>query len=611
MIKNIIKFLFFFLIIWAVLFFYLKPGPVAISYSDFKGLLKAGKIAEVTISDNEITASLKSSENLTGIIPQQKIASLMHLEANPKEVYTPRLNDPTLIQDLEKSNVQMIGKTKNNYLALAWSWFIPGLIIILLFVILFGFLLSRLGIASKSLIDISKSKARVYTAKQTSVTFKDVAGVDEAKHELIEIVEFLKNPRYYRRLGAHAPKGVLLIGPPGTGKTLLARAVAGEAKVPFLSINGSEFVELYVGVGAARVRDLFQKAHMIAPSIIFIDEIDALGRQRDQYGRGSDEKEHTLNQLLSEIDGFDPNIDVILLAATNRPELLDPALLRTGRFDRQVLVDRPDKTGRLQILGLYLNKIQGGSDIDPDAIAELTPGFTGADLAALVNEAALLATRRSAKTVSMHDFIDAVERFTAGLEKKQRLLNPNERLVVAHHEMGHVIIAFTLPGANLIQKVSIVQRGMGTLGYNIQRPLEERYLLNRDELITRMTILLGGHAAEFVIFGQFSTNAADELTKATQIARYMVMRYGMSAALGPVVYDASTQYNSSGIPLKRFSEKTAQEIDREVSEILQKAFDHAVAIIKKNRALLEEGADLLLKKETLDQADLKKLWPNN
>jgi cell division protease FtsH len=448
--------------------------------------------------------------------------------------------------------------------------------------------------------------------KETKVSFADVAGVDEAKEELIEIVNFLKDIKGYSHLGARAPKGVLLVGPPGTGKTLLARAVAGEASVPFFSISGSEFVEMFVGVGAARVRDLFEQARQIAPSIIFIDELDSLGRARGAYGLGgNDEKEQTLNQLLAELDGFDSQSGVVLLAATNRPEILDPALLRAGRFDRQVLVDRPDKIGRKQILVVHLKKIKLDADIKPEQIAALTPGFTGADLANLVNEAALLATRRNASSVEMTDFNNAIERIIAGLEKRNRLLNPTERRVVAFHELGHVMVALALPGTDEVHKVSIIPRGVGALGYTIQRPTEDRYLMTRAELENKMAVLLGGRASEHVVFNEISTGAADDLARATDIARAMVLRYGMSEALGNVAYDRErSTFMQPGIPMPQsrdYSESTAKLVDSAVLALIEKAFEKAVAILQINRTLLDRTAEELLKTETLNQPQIELL----
>ncbi|MHA1109087.1 MAG: ATP-dependent zinc metalloprotease FtsH, partial [Alphaproteobacteria bacterium] len=436
-----------------------------------------------------------------------------------------------------------------------------------------------------------------------------VAGVDEAKDELKEVVAFLRNPDQYGRLGARIPKGILLVGPPGTGKTLLARAVAGEASVPFYSMSGSEFVEMFVGIGAARVRDLFEQARTHKPCIIFIDELDALGRARTIGGFGGhDEKEQTLNQLLAELDGFDPREGVVLLAATNRPEILDPALLRAGRFDRQVLVDRPDRPGRIQILNVHLTKITLADDVAPDLIAGLTPGFTGADLANLVNEAALLATRRGGDEVCMDDFTAAVERIVAGLEKRSRLLNPHEREVVAYHEMGHALVAMSLPGVDPVHKISIIPRGVGALGYTIQRPTEDRFLISRDELLNRMAVLLGGRAAEQIAFGQISTGAADDLDKATGIARDMVTRFGMVSALGQVTYEpqrpAFLGEAAQAMLPREYSEETAREIDCAVRELINGAYDCAMEALNAERPILDEGAKLLLERETLTEIDM-------
>jgi cell division protease FtsH len=461
------------------------------------------------------------------------------------------------------------------------------------------------------LMQVGKSKAKIYVETDTKVTFADVAGVDEAKEELMEIVNFLKDPQTYGRLGARIPKGILLVGPPGTGKTLLARAVAGEAGVPFFSISGSEFVEMFVGVGAARVRDLFEQAGKSKPCIIFIDELDALGRARmaGQFGGGHDEKEQTLNQLLAELDGFDPSEGIVLLGATNRPEILDPALLRAGRFDRQVLVDRPDKTGRLQILKVHIKRIKRlAPDVKLEQVAALTPGFSGADLANLVNEAALLATRRKGEQVTMDDFNNAIERIIAGLEKRSRLLHPHERKVVAYHEMGHALVAATLPTTDPVHKVSIIPRGIGALGYTIQRPEEERFLMTTEELKEKMAVLMGGRAAEHVVFGEISTGAADDLDKISDIARHMVTRYGMDAATHQVVYDPQRQsfLGENGMPVARprnYSEETAREIDLAIRRLVEEAFDRAVAIVTERRDDLDAGADMLLERETITAAD--------
>ena len=416
--------------------------------------------------------------------------------------------EPAVAQELEKSGVPFSGTLENNWLSTLLSWFAP----MLLFIVVWRYLIARPGAGGGlgSFMAIGQSKAKVFVERDIKVSFEDVAGVDEAKDELKEIVAFLKDPNTYGRLGAHVPKGILLVGPPGTGKTLLARAVAGEAGVPFFSITGSEFVEMFVGVGAARVRDLFEQARKSAPCIIFIDELDALGRARglSVVSGGNDEKEQTLNQLLSELDGFDPRTGVVLLAATNRPEILDPALLRAGRFDRQIPVDPPDKTGRAAILKVHLRKITLSKDTDPDQIAALTPGFTGADLANLVNEAAMLATRRSANAVAASDFVAAVERIVTGPEKRRRLLNVEERKRAAHHEMGHALVAMALPGTDPVKKVSIIPHGLGTLGFTMQMPAEDRHLLTKAEIEARLAVLMGGRAAELLVFDAVSTGAA-------------------------------------------------------------------------------------------------------
>ncbi|MBN9583451.1 MAG: ATP-dependent zinc metalloprotease FtsH, partial [Afipia sp.] len=488
-----------------------------IPYSQFETYLSQGKIAEVAVSDRFIQGRFR--EPIDG-----------------KPMFVTTRVEPDLARQFQGHNVVVTGQIESTFLRDLLSWVVP----VALFIIVWRYMLRRLGSGmGGGLLQIGKSKAKIYVQSDTGVTFKDVAGVDEAKEELKEIVDFLKDPQGYGRLGGHMPKGILLVGPPGTGKTLLARAVAGEAGVPFFSISGSEFVEMFVGVGAARVRDLFEQARAQAPAIIFIDELDALGRARGigPMSGGHDEKEQTLNQLLAELDGFDPSAGVVLLAATNRPEILDPALLRAGRFDRQVLVDRPDKPGRVQILGVHLKKARLASDVSPEEIAALTPGFTGADLANLVNEAALLATRRRGDAVTMADFNNAIERIVAGLEKRNRLLNPKEREIVAYHEMGHALVAMTLPGVDPVHKVSIIPRGVGALGYTIQRPTEDRFLMTRTELDNKMAVLLGGRAAEWVVFGHLSTGAADDLVKVTDIARAIVTRYGMSEAIGHVALE--------------------------------------------------------------------------
>jgi cell division protease FtsH len=565
-----------------------------IPYSRFEDLLKNNEIEEVRIRQNTLEGKLKKP-------------------IDGRERFVTTRVDPQLADRLSKYDVKFTGVVESTFLRNLLSWVVPVLFFFGLWMFLFRRLAEKQGFGG--LMSVGKSRAKVYVEKDTKVTFADVAGVDEAEAELQEIVEFLKNPNSYGRLGARIPKGVLLIGPPGTGKTLLARAVAGEAGVPFFSISGSEFVEMFVGVGAARVRDLFEQAHKTAPAIIFIDELDALGRARaiGPMSGGHDEKEQTLNQLLTELDGFDPQTGIVLLAATNRPEILDPALLRAGRFDRQVLVDRPDKAGRVAILQVHLKKVQLAKDVDPAKIAALTPGFSGADLANLVNEAALLATRRGADAVSGDDFTNAVERIVAGLEKKNRLLNPHERKVVAYHEMGHALVAMALPGTDPVHKISIIPRGVGALGYTIQRPTEDRYLMTREELENKMAVLLGGRAAELLVFEEISTGAADDLAKVSDIARNMVTRFGMSDKLGQMTYEEQRP-NFLGQPLggmvqRNYSEETSREIDCAVRELTDKAREKALQLLRTYREQLERGAKLLLEKETLREDELAQFIP--
>jgi cell division protease FtsH len=602
-------FLIAFLILIALQNFLFTPHAETLSYSEFKTLLKADKVDNLSISDTLITGTVKL-EGIDGLLPKDRIEALERLGGIGHRFVTVRVQDPDLVKDLDAAKVSYTGVVESKWLSTLLSWIIPALI----FFGLWGLLIRRMGTATGGFMEIGKSKAKVYMEKQTGVTFADAAGVDEAKEELKEVIDFLKNPKAYGKLGARIPKGVLLVGPPGTGKTLLARAVAGEAGVPFFSITGSAFVEMFVGVGAARVRDLFEQARKMAPAIIFIDELDALGRARGAFPAlgGHDEREQTLNQLLSEMDGFDPSTGLILLAATNRPEILDPALLRAGRFDRQVLVDRPDRIGRIAILKVHVRKVRLAPDVDTDQIASLTPGFSGADLANLVNEAALLATRRGADAVAMEDFTSAIERIVAGLEKKNRLLNPQERRVVAYHEMGHALVAMSLPGSDPVHKVSIIPRGIGALGYTIQRPTEDRYLMTREELDNKMAVLLGGRAAEHVVFGRFSTGAADDLVKVANIARSMVMRYGMYEPLGHVSYEGDRGPGLLGVPSafpspREYSEETAQKIDHAVREIIDSAFQKAVSVIEGKRDTLERGARELLEKETLGKEELQQL----
>jgi cell division protease FtsH len=564
-------------------------------YSQFRQYLEQGKIDDLLITETRITGKIKSPA-----------------EGEPSGFVTTRV-DPAFAQELEKHGVTFRGGSDQNFFTTLLSWVLPALIFFGIWI----FLLRRMaagGLGAGGLMSIGKSRAKIYVEKDTKTTLADVAGVDEAKAEVQEIIDFLKNPQSYGALGARLPRGVLLVGPPGTGKTLLARAVAGEAGVTFLSISGSEFVEMFVGVGAARVRDLFEQARKMAPCIIFIDELDAMGRARGigPMAGGHDEKEQTLNQLLVELDGFDPSQGIILLAATNRPEILDPALLRPGRFDRQILVDRPDKQGRIQILQVHARKIKLAPDVSLEQVAALTPGFTGADLANLVNEAALLATRRRAPAVTIEDFNHAIERLIAGLEKKNRLLNPKERQVVAYHELGHALVALTLPGVDPVHKVSIIPRGVGALGYTLQRPTEDRFLMTVEELENKMTVLLGGRAAEQLVFGEISTGAADDLMKVTEIARSMVTRYGMDPALGQAALETE-RGTFLGQPIegggRRFSEDTAREIDLAVRQRIDQAYQKAIDILRARRAEMESLAKKLLEKETLTADELPRPSP--
>jgi cell division protease FtsH len=561
-----------------------------IPFSQFLQFVADDKVAEAVVGPELIEGKLKSP-----------------LADGHNRFVTNRV-DPQIADRLAGHGVTVTGAAGTNIIQTIFSWLVPAA----LFYAVWAFLIPRMsgGQGFGGLMAIGKSRARVYAETDTKVTFADVAGVDEAKFELQEFVAFLKDPKRYGRLGARAPKGILLVGPPGTGKTLLARAVAGEAGVPFFSISGSEFVEMFVGVGAARVRDLFEQARAAAPCIIFVDELDALGRTRQGGGIGGyDEKEQTLNQLLAELDGFDPSVGVILLAATNRPEVLDPALLRPGRFDRQVLVDRPDHGGRVAILRVHVRKIHLAPAVDLDEVAGLTTGFTGADLANLVNEAAIAATRRNADAVEITDFTSAVERIVAGIEKRSRVLSPEERRRVAYHEMGHALVAASLKGVDPVHKVSIIPRGVGALGYTMQRPTEDRFLLSASDLRARIAVLMGGRAAERLVYdGDVSTGAADDLQRATDIALQMVIRYGMDAVLGERTYapppatflTASSEHGYT-------ADLTSREIDLAIRNILHDEQERAVQILQRRRVDLESGVGLLLKQETLTAEEFPRL----
>ena len=583
---------------------FLGTGNVeTISYSQFKSALKKGQISDVVIGENTVRGTLKP-EALSEIYSQEKIKALGEKAKTPHPFIVVRVADPALTAELEEAGIPFKGEVSSNWLTTLLSWVAP----VLIFFVVWGYLMNRMG-AGGGMMQIGKSKAKVYLEKQTGVTFADVEGIDEAKEELMEVVEFLQHPEKYQRLGGHIPKGVLLVGPPGTGKTLLARAVAGEAGVPFFSISGSDFVEMFFGVGAARVRDLFGQAAEQAPSIIFIDELDALGKARGINVLAShDEREQTLNQLLAEMDGFDPNKGVIMMAATNRPEILDPALLRPGRFDRQVLVDRPDVKGREKILQLHAKKVRLSPAVKLGEVAAKTPGFVGADLANIVNEAALLAARQGKEAVEMADFDEAIARVVAGLQKKSRVMNPKEKKTVAYHESGHALVAELIPGADPVSKISIIPRGIAALGYTQQLPTEDRYLMTRSELLARIYVLLGGRVAEEMIFGDISTGAQNDLQRATEIARTMVTQFGMSDKLGLVALEGQRTPLFLPIPMqsaKEYSDETARLIDAEVKQILTEAHEKVKETLAVHRPALEELAQLLLKKEVVERPELQ------
>jgi len=560
-----------------------------IPYSQFMNLLKERKVTEIAVSQDQIQGKMKDAGG--------KLVDFKTIRV-----------DPDFSRILEQYNVTFKGEMESTFMRDVFSWVFP----LVLFVGIWYFLMKRMSGQQPGFMSIGKNKAKIYMEDELKVRFTDVAGVEEAKQELMEVIEFLKNPSKFGQLGGKIPKGILLVGAPGTGKTLLAKAVAGESRVPFFSMSGSDFVEMFVGLGAARVRDLFIQAKEKAPCIIFIDELDALGKARGLGGvmGGHDEREQTLNQLLVEMDGFDSKVGVILMAATNRPEILDPALLRAGRFDRHVLVDRPDKVGREEILRVHLREVKTSPDLDVEKLANMTPGMVGADLANLVNEAALLAVRRDKKEVGMAEFQEAVERVIAGLEKKNRLINPHEREVVAHHEMGHAIVAMSLPGTDPVQKISIIPRGISALGYTMQVPTEDRFLMSKTELENKIASLLGGRAAEQIIFGDVSTGAHNDISRATDIAKSMVREYGMSSTLGQVylAHDKRSPYLDMGMPERGdYSEATSEEVDKEIKEIISAQYKVALSILESRRGVLLKGAKLLLEKEKIDHDEIAAL----
>ena len=566
--------------------YFMAPAGRSIPYSEFKNLLKEGQVAEVTIGEQQIHGKVKQE---------------------PREFTTTRVEDSKLTEELEAKGVNYKGELTNRWLPELLGWIVP----LLFFLGIWGFFFRRMGGAEGGVMSFARSRAKIYADDEVKVRFTDVAGVDEAREELKEIVEFLKNPRKYTNLGGRIPKGVLLVGPPGTGKTLLARAVAGEAHVPFFSLSGSEFVEMFVGVGAARIRDLFHQAEAKAPCIVFIDELDALGKVRVQSPLGShEEREQTLNQLLAEMDGFDSRKGVNIMGATNRPEVLDPALLRPGRFDRQVLVDKPDVKGREEILSIHIKGVKVASEVDLKVVAARTAGFAGADLANLVNEAALLAARNDKPSVDMKDFESAIDRLVAGLEKK-RVMSVKEREIVAYHESGHAIVATVLPGLDPVHKISIVQRGFGALGYTMQLPLEDRYLMQRHDLENQLAVLLGGRTAEEIALQEISTGAQNDLLRATDIARAMVTEFGMSDALGAVNYDSNKRARFLDIPMPQerglYAEDTAQKIDAEIKRLLATAHDTAHRILINNREKLERVTRRLLEVEVMEGEELRRL----
>jgi len=583
--------------------FLFAPHRENLSYSEFKMLVKKGKVTDLVLDKQVITGALAPGA-LEGLLPKEKLEALKRAGGGAHAFITARVDDPGLVAELEAAKVKFAGRVENTWLSTLLAWVLPALV----FFGLWALLVRRMG-PQGGLMAIGKSKAKVYVERSTGVTFEDVAGIDEARGELEEIVDFLRQPDRYRRLGGKIPKGVLLAGAPGTGKTLLAKAVAGEAGVPFFSLSGSDFVEMFVGVGAARVRDLFAQAQQKAPSIVFIDELDALGKARGvNVVGGHDEREQTLNQLLAEMDGFDTEKGVIILAATNRPEILDPALLRPGRFDRQVVIDRPDLRGREKILRVHTRQVTLAPGLDLAQIAARTPGFVGADLANLVNEAALRAARDGKAAVDAADFDAAIDRIVAGLERKSRVINPKEKEIVAYHEAGHALVAESRPRADRVAKISIIPRGVAALGYTQQQPTEDRYLMTRAELLDRLDVLLGGRVAEELVFGDVSTGAQDDLQRATDIARHMITRYSMSETLGLATFEEPRQALFLKVPasphVREYSERTAEAIDGEIQSLLGAAHRRVRDTLTAKRATLERLAKLLIEREVVDRATL-------
>jgi cell division protease FtsH len=582
------------------------PRAANVSYSEFKTLAKKGKVSNL-ILDRETISGTLATDGLETLLPPQKLEELKRLGDGPHRFVAARVEDPGLVAELEQANVKFTGHVENLWLSTLLSWVLPAVVFAGVWILL----MRRFG-PQQGLMAVGKSKARVYVEHKTGVTFEDVAGIDEARGELMEVVDFLKNPDRYRRLGGKIPKGVLIVGAPGTGKTLLAKAVAGEAGVPFFSLSGSDFVEMFVGVGAARVRDLFAQAQQKAPSIIFIDELDALGKARgvSPIVGGHDEREQTLNQLLAELDGFDTQMGVMILAATNRPEILDPALLRPGRFDRQVVLDRPDLKGREKILNVHVRDVKLAPGLDLSLVAARTPGFVGADLANLVNEAALHAARTGKDAVDATDFDEAIDRVVGGLERRSRVINPKEKEIVAYHEAGHALVAESREHADRVAKISVIPRGVAALGYTQQQPTEDRYLMTRAELLDRLDVLLGGRVAEELVFGDISTGAQDDLQRATDLARHMVARYGMTEALGLATFEPPRQalfLNVPSMAQREYSEETARRIDDEIRMLFESAHERVRQTLTAKRDVLTSLAKLLIEKEVVSRDDLTAL----
>jgi len=590
------------------------PQTVDIPMSQFLALVREGKVLKVTLGEREIQGIAKPGAlPMPPPGPGDRLRALLGPQEGPTAFTTARIpatEDYQIVRELESAKVEFSGRIESTFWRDLFSWVVPLIIMAALWL----FLMRRMGGGPTQALSFGRSKAKIYDRKELKTTFADVAGVEEAKAELMEVVDFLKNPKKYQRLGGRIPKGVLLVGPPGTGKTLLARAVAGEADVPFFFLSGSEFVEMFVGVGASRVRDLFEQAKEKAPCIVFIDELDAIGKTRagnTGFLSGHDEREQTLNQLLAEMDGFDSSKGVIIMAATNRPEVLDAALMRAGRFDRQVVVDRPDVKGREAILQVHARNVKLAPSVDLHVLAARTPGMAGADLANIINEAALLAARKGKDSVDMADLEEAVDRVVGGLERKSRVLSEKERDIVAHHEIGHALVASSLPQADPVHKVTIIPRGVAALGATYQLPLEDRYLLTRSELEDRIAVLLGGRMAEEVIYGEVSTGAHNDLERATELARLMVMQYGMSEQLGPMTFGGGQQamfLRGSGLPQEReYSEESARRIDAETRAIIDRIYDRVRDLLTTRKRVLVEAAAELKQKETLEGDRLREL----